>query len=50
MDFTMLGAILKEKETEQDYLIFDEWGRIIGVSERTFNRIILKHALAEFGM
>ena len=49
-DFSMLGSIVKEKDSEQDYLIFDEWGRILGVSERTFSRIILKHALQEFGM
>lgn len=46
----MLGSIIKEKDAESDYLIFDEWGRILGVTERTFNRIILKHALNEFGM
>jgi hypothetical protein len=46
----MLGSILKKNEEEDDVIIFDEWGRILGVSEKTFNRIILKNALQEFGM
>jgi hypothetical protein len=41
----MLGALMKQKDDDSDYLIFDEWGRILGVAERTFHRIILKHAL-----
>lgn len=31
-------------------MIFDEWGRILGVSESTFKKIVLKYALEEFGM
>ena len=46
----MLGSILKKKEEDDDYIIFDEWGRILGVSETNFNRIILKNALQEFGL
>lgn len=49
-DFTMLGSILKNHHDDEDYLIFDEWGRILGISEKTFNRIIMKDALSEFGM
>ncbi|CAD8195012.1 unnamed protein product [Paramecium octaurelia] len=48
-DFTLLGSILKIKD-EDEYLIFDEWGRILGVSMRTFDKLILKGALDEFGM
>lgn len=44
----MIGSILKNKE-EGDYIIFDEWGRIIGVSERVFKRVMVKGALLEFG-
>lgn len=48
-DFTLLGSILKIKD-EDEYIIFDEWGRILGVSMRTFDKLILKGALDEFGM
>ena len=49
-DFSILGSILKKKEQNDDYIIFDEWGRILGVSETNFNRIIIKNALQEFGV
>ncbi|CAK87816.1 unnamed protein product (macronuclear) [Paramecium tetraurelia] len=48
-DFTLLGSILKIKD-DDEYLIFDEWGRILGVSMHTFDKLILKGALDEFGM
>lgn len=46
----MLGSLLKNQHEDEDFLIFDEWGRILGVSEKTFNRLIMKNALSEFGM
>lgn len=48
-DFSLLGSILRIKD-DDEYLIFDEWGRILGVSLRTFDKLILKGALDEFGM
>jgi len=48
-DFTLLGSILRVKD-DNDYLIFDEWGRILGVSLRMFDKLITKGALDEFGM
>ncbi|CAD8191885.1 unnamed protein product [Paramecium pentaurelia] len=48
-DFTLLGSILKIKD-DDEYLIFDEWGRILGVSMHTFDKLILKGALDEFGI
>ncbi|CAK70639.1 unnamed protein product (macronuclear) [Paramecium tetraurelia] len=48
-DFTLLGSILKIKD-DDEYLIFDQWVRILGVSLHTFDKLILKGALDEFGM
>lgn len=48
-DFTLLGSILRVKD-DNDYLIFDEWGRILGVSLRMFDKLITKGSLDEFGM
>lgn len=48
-DFSLLGSILRIKD-EDEYLIFDEWGRILGVSMKTFDKLILKGALEEFGL
>lgn len=48
-DFSLLGSILRIKD-DDEYLIFDEWGRILGVSMRTFDKLVLKGALDEFGL
>jgi hypothetical protein len=48
-DFTMLGALLRKRE-EEDYLIFDEWGRILGITQKLFKQMIVKGALEEFGL
>lgn len=45
----MLAALLRRRE-EEDYLIFDEWGRILGVTEKLFKLLIVKGSLEEFGI